>query len=232
MLDALGLRTDVPWHATIGPSYVTESFHRAHEADSDATLVLNEFGYETDDGFASAVAKRAATLRLLDQLLDDDVPVHALGVQAHLHATNFAQAFEPDGYQRFLSEIADRGLKILITEMDVLDNGLPPEIGVRDQAVADVVGRYLEVALEEPAVASVVSFGLSDRYTWLEEDYQRLDGAPRAAPLQPPTAAQTRARSAEVRLGKSPSTELDLGTAWLLKPSSTSVLKPGHGTHT
>lgn len=175
----MGLRTDVPWHATIGPSYVTESFHRAHEADSDATLVLNEFGYETDDGFASAVAKRAATLRLLDQLLDDDVPVHALGVQAHLHATNFAQAFEPDGYRRFLSEIADRGLKILITEMDVLDNGLPPEIGVRDQAVADVVGRYLEVALEEPAVASVVSFGLSDRYTWLEEDYQRLDGAPR-----------------------------------------------------
>lgn len=112
VLDALGLRTDVPWHATIGPSYVTESFHRAHEADSDATLVLNEFGYETDDGFASAVAKRAATLRLLDQLLDDDVPVHALGVQAHLHATNFAQAFEPDGYRRFLSEIADRGLKI------------------------------------------------------------------------------------------------------------------------
>jgi endo-1,4-beta-xylanase len=174
-----GLRVDVPWYATIGPSYVPESFHAAHEADPDATLVLNDFGYETDDAFALAADKRAATLRLLDELLDADVPVHALGVQAHLHAGTFADGFDPDGYRRFLSEIADRGLKILITEMDVLDDGLPREISARDRAVAEVIAQYLGAALDEPAVASVVTFGLSDRYTWLEEDFPRDDGVPR-----------------------------------------------------
>ncbi len=63
--------------------------------------------------------------------------------------------------------------------MDVLDDSLPPDIDVRDRAVADTYRRYLEVALAEPAVASVMTFGLSDRYTWLEEDYPRDDGVPR-----------------------------------------------------
>jgi endo-1,4-beta-xylanase len=178
VLDGSGLRTDVPWHETIGPSYVAESFRTAHEADPDATLLLNDYGYETDDGFASAVDKRAATLRLLDELLATDVPVHALGVQAHLSAGSF-DTFDPHAYRRFLSEVADRGLKILITEMDVLDDGLPPNVGIRDRAVADVIRRYLDVALDEPAVASLVTFGLSDRYTWLEEDFPRSDDVAR-----------------------------------------------------
>lgn len=178
-LDGSGLRTDVPWYATIGPSYVADSFHTAHEADPDAYLLLNEFGYETDDGFADAADKRAATLQLLDELLNDDVPVHALGVQAHLNAGTFAEAFDPDGYRAFLSDVADRGLRILITEMDVLDDGLPAQIGARDRTVADTISGYLDVALDEPAVASVITFGLSDRYTWLEEDFPRKDGAAR-----------------------------------------------------
>jgi endo-1,4-beta-xylanase len=45
--------------------------------------------------------------------------------------------------------------------------------------VADVYRRYLSTALEKRAVASVITFGLSDRYTWLQEDYPRQDGVPR-----------------------------------------------------
>jgi endo-1,4-beta-xylanase len=179
VLNGSGQRTDVPWYATIGPSYVADSFHAAHDADPDALLVLNDFGYETDDGFASADGKRAATLQFLDELLGAKVPVHALGVQAHLSADGFASRFDPAGYGTFLSEVAGRGLKILITEMDVLDDGLPAKASVRDQAIADVLGWYLDVALAEPAVFSLMTFGLSDRYTWLQEDYPRNDGAPR-----------------------------------------------------
>lgn len=49
----------------------------------------------------------------------------------------------------------------------------------RDAGVADVYARFLSVALLEPAVKVVLSFGLSDRYTWLHEDFPRRDGAPR-----------------------------------------------------
>jgi endo-1,4-beta-xylanase len=75
--------------------------------------------------------------------------------------------------------VADRGLEILITELDVTDDGLPADVATRDAGVRDVYRRYLDVALSSRDVRAVMAFGLSDRYTWLEEDYPREDGAPR-----------------------------------------------------
>jgi len=175
-----GFRTDVPWWNTIGRDYIADSFHIAHEEDPLATLVINEFGFETvtEDG-DKASARRKAMLQVLDTLLDQGVPVHALGTQGHLLADRFEQRFHAREYRAFLREVADRGLKILVTEMDVLDDGLPPERRIRDRAVADVYRRYLDVTLDETAVKALICFGLSDRYTWLEEDYPRDDGAAR-----------------------------------------------------
>jgi endo-1,4-beta-xylanase len=65
--------------------------------------------------------------------------------------------------------------------MDVLDDGLPPDVDVRDAAVAAISTRYLDAALSETGVSIVLSFGLSDRYTSLDEDVPRDDGAHRRA---------------------------------------------------
>jgi endo-1,4-beta-xylanase len=174
--DPNGLRDNVPWYATIGPSYVAEAFQLAHAEDPAAVLVLNEFGFETGQ---SAAGRRAATLRVIDFLLGQGVPVHALGIQAHLAWRNFARQFNTTAYRAFLADVAARGLTIMITEMDVLDDGLKANITTRDAGVADVYRRYLDVALDEPAVKVLMTFGLSDRYTWLQEDFPRQDGAPR-----------------------------------------------------
>jgi endo-1,4-beta-xylanase len=179
VFDGFGIRAEVPWYGTIGPSYVEEGFHVAHEADPDALLLINDFGFETGDGSSSAEDRRAVALQVVDDLLAKDVPLHGFGVQAHLNADGFAERFDPKTYRAFLGEVADRGLPIFITEMDVLDDGLPAAVDARDRGVADVYDRYLDAALDEPAVATLVTFGLSDRYTWLEEDYPRDDGAPR-----------------------------------------------------
>jgi hypothetical protein len=109
VLDEFGPRTDVPWQATIGPSDVPEAFHLVHEADPEATLLLNDFGYETDDEFTSAAGKREATLAYLDELLGQGVPVHALGIQAHLQASRFLDAFHAGSYRAFLSDVAGPG---------------------------------------------------------------------------------------------------------------------------
>jgi endo-1,4-beta-xylanase len=174
-----GLRTDVPWYKTIGPSYVAEAFHAARAADPDATLVLNEFGFETDAEFDTAAARRRNALKVIDALQRDNVPLDAFGIQGHLAAAHFHKRFDARAYRRFLKELADRGLKILITEVDVLDDELPANKQVRDRAIAAAYERYLDVALSVPAVKAVMTFGLSDRYTWLEEDYPREDKAPR-----------------------------------------------------
>ncbi len=175
-----GIRTDVPWYQTIGPSYIGEAFHVAREHDRHAQLVLNEFGFETINEYGDdPVHRQRATLQVIDGLLEHGVPVDALGIQGHLLATDFARRFNRKKYRRFLSQVADRGLNIFITELDVLDDGLAADIRTRDRRVADIYARYLDVVLDEPAVKAVLSFELSDRYSWLQEDYPRDDGAER-----------------------------------------------------
>jgi endo-1,4-beta-xylanase len=177
-----GLRTDYPWYQTIGPEYVAESFRLVRSLDPDAVLVLNEFGFETTNEFGDKPGpRRKAALQVIDALQKADVPLDAFGIQAHLLADHFEQRFNRKAYRRFLAELADRGLDILITEMDVLDDGLPKNKKIRAHGVGECYKRYLDVTLREPAVKSVMTFGLSDRYTWLQEDLPRDDGAQRLA---------------------------------------------------
>jgi endo-1,4-beta-xylanase len=173
--DANGFWTVEPWYQTIGPTYVEEAFNLAHQQDPGALLVINEFGFETG---SDAPTRRAAMLKAIDYLKSKNVPVHALGIQAHLSANGFARNFDTAAYRTFLSQVASRGLSIFITEMDVLDDGYKT-VSAIDTAVADTYSRFLSVALAEPAVKIVINFGLSDRYTWLQEDYPRRDGIAR-----------------------------------------------------
>jgi endo-1,4-beta-xylanase len=175
-----GFRTDYPWYQSIGPSYMLESFQRVRAIDPDATLVINEFGFETVNQYGDKPGpRRRAALQVLDKLLHDGAPVDAFGIQAHLLADHFHERFNAKAYRHWLRELADRGLKILITELDVLDDGLPKARKPRDRAIAEVYKRYLDATLHEPAVKSVMTFGISDRFTWLEEDYPRDDGGHR-----------------------------------------------------
>ena len=177
-----GMRTDYPWYQTIGREYMAESFRLVRSLDPDAVLVLNEFGFETTNEFGDKPGpRRKAALQVIDELRRQDVPLDAFGIQAHLLADRFEQRFNRKAYRRFLAELADRGLDILITEMDVLDDGLPKNKKIRARGVGECYKRYLDVTLREPAVKSVMTFGLSDRYTWLQEDLPREDGAQRLA---------------------------------------------------
>ena len=178
--DRHGFRTNVPWYQTIGPEYIENVFHIAEHEDPKALRIINEFGFETVNEFGDQPSvRRRSFLQAVDRLLDRKVPVQAVGIQGHLLADRFAERFNAKAYRAFLQEFADRGLPVLITEMDVLDDGLPANVKVRDRAIADVYRRYLDVTLDVKAVKAVIAFGLSDRYTWLQEDMPREDGADR-----------------------------------------------------
>jgi endo-1,4-beta-xylanase len=178
--DKHGFRKNVPWYSTIGPGYIAECFHLAEEKDPDALRIINEFGFETVNEWGDKPeVRRTAYLKAIDRLLDQEVPVQAVGIQGHLLADGFGKKFDAKGYRAFLQEFADRGLPVLITELDVLDDGLPQDFEQRDKKIADVYSRYLDVTLDDTNVKVVVAFGLTDRYTWLDEDQPREDGTHR-----------------------------------------------------
>lgn len=195
-IDPRGQRGDMlrntPWLRFLGPDYIDLAFRMAAEADPRAILTYNDFGIEHDT--PQAETKRAAVLRLLERLKSRGTPIQALGIQAHLFGhpdgVNFTQI------RRFLRNVADLGLEIMITELDVNDQQLPRDPALRDRAVANVYADFLEVVLDQPAVTAVITWGISDRYTWLSSTKPRKDGAglrplPFDAQLKPKPAWQS-----------------------------------------
>jgi endo-1,4-beta-xylanase len=157
--DGSGWR-DCFWLRRYGPAYLDLAFHAAHAADPRALLVYNDFGCEqgtpVNDRF------RAQTLKLLDGLLKRKVPVGALGLQAHLSA--FGAKVDQKKLGDFLTEIRARRLAVLVTELDVDDEGGPSDFSSRDRAVADEASRFLDVVLDSAATKAVLTWSLSDRY--------------------------------------------------------------------
>lgn len=167
-----GLRA-TPWRQLIGPDYIQQAFQAAASADPTALLVYNEYGLV--EASPPADGKRQATLRLLERLLRRGVPIHALGLQCHLEV-GAAGDYEPLG--RFCREVAALGLEIMVTELDVADRLAPPGIAARDAAVAATYRAFLDCVVDQPATTAVLTWGLSDRHTWLQKYRPRPDGLP------------------------------------------------------
>jgi endo-1,4-beta-xylanase len=112
-------------------------------------------------------------------------PVDAVGIQSHLWLERRAH-FKPEVFAGFLKELSDRGLVVMLTELDVVDTAAPADIGARDAEVASMYKEYLDVALASPATKAVITWGLSDPDSWIshntEDDFRRADGQP-ARPL-------------------------------------------------
>ncbi|MGH7048081.1 MAG: endo-1,4-beta-xylanase [Stellaceae bacterium] len=189
-----GLRKAVFLDA-LGPGYLDLAYRTAHEADPKARLVVNEYDIVLDA--AAQEARRTALLGLLQRMRSAGTPVDAVGIEAHLRALG-GPPFAPARLRRFLADIAGLGLTIQITELDVTDEFAPADIATRDQLVADTYRRFLDTALDEPAVKMVVTWGLSDRHSWIVRRETnpvrwRKDGLP-SRPL--PFDAELRAKPA------------------------------------
>jgi endo-1,4-beta-xylanase len=168
-----GLRNS-PFRDAIGPKYVELAFRAAAEADPKALLTYNDYGLERNE------RKREKVLAMLRSLVTKNVPVHALGLQSHLNATNRSASW--DGLNIFLDRIESLGLQVFITELDVDDYAIPGSESERDNRVAEVYRDYLKNVLSHRAVRAVFTWGIDDRHSWLQESKHRpprLDGKPK-----------------------------------------------------
>lgn len=161
------------WLDRIGPDFVPLAFTAAHQADPKARLYINEYDIEfVGERFT---AKREALLGLVRELLDKNVPIHGVGLQAHIDA---ARELDRPGIRGFLKAIAKLGLEVMVTELDVIDFSLPADTSLRDCLVASKAFEFLNCVCEVVTPRAVLTWGITDKYTWVPIYFTRKDGKP------------------------------------------------------
>lgn len=158
-----GLRETL-WLKAMGPDYISYAFHCTHQADPGLTLVYNDFGLERGDGYGHA--KRKLLLQLLRKLQKEKVPMHALGLQSHLRC---AIPLGGKEFTEFLKEVRWLGLEIYVTELDLDLSRVPGEGRQRSEFAQTYVCAYLDMLQEGGPINTLLTWGLSDRYTWLKD---------------------------------------------------------------
>jgi endo-1,4-beta-xylanase len=173
-----GLRPSI-WLRYLGDRYIDTAFRLAHQADPSAELILNDYDIEcVGENFA---ARRRALSTLVRELLGRGVPLHGVGLQGHIQGK---YQIDSDGVTGFVSEMKSLGLSVHVTELDVIDADLPPEVSPRDAVVAARAHDFLAAVFAAARPEVIATWGITDRYTWMPMWFKRADGLPnRPLPL-------------------------------------------------
>ncbi|MDR3391221.1 MAG: endo-1,4-beta-xylanase [Sulfuriferula sp.] len=144
------------WSQGIGSDYVALAFQWAHEADPDAVLLYNDYGGE------GGGRKSDAIFRLLQGLVAQGVPVSGVGLQMH---TSVADAPEASAVGANMARLNGLGLKVYITEMDVM---IPlPVTSAKLEAQAGIYRSMLRTCLAAENCRHFTLWGFTDRYSWI-----------------------------------------------------------------
>lgn len=168
---------DTVWQRLLGPEHVEIAFRTAARIDPKARLVINDYDFEHPD--PRIAVRREVALRIIRRLRDKGIPVHGLGMQAHLYGE---RAIDVPGLQQFMLELGKLGVDVEVTELDVIDWKLPADNAARDRAAASLVATFLDAVVSAGQPRAIVTWGLTDRYSWIAETFPRKDGA-KARPL-------------------------------------------------
>lgn len=96
------------WLTACGEDFIADAFRVAHDTDPKALPIYNDYNNEL-------LGKREKMLRLLGRLLDQKVPIHAVGMQGHyeLDKVPLAEVDKP------LTALKDMGLQVVVSELDI-----------------------------------------------------------------------------------------------------------------
>ncbi|MBF5091546.1 endo-1,4-beta-xylanase [Novosphingobium sp. NBM11] len=168
MIDTEHGRQDIrrnSFQRAFGNGYVAQALHTAHAIDPSARLMINDYALYHEN--PTDEARRKALLKLVEKLKAEDVPLDIVGIQGHLEIVK--GPVPQKRFARFLRDLADTGVELALTELDVLEDDRSLPVDQRDARVADMVQGLLDVACSEPAMRSITTWGLSDRDSWLQE---------------------------------------------------------------
>jgi endo-1,4-beta-xylanase len=146
------------WKKTIGDDFMDSAFTYAHQADPDAILYYNDYNTSNVTGKSTAVYNK------LKQMIDNGVPVSGVGFQSHQTLEEYSSGFIASLKENF-DRFAKLGLSIAVTEMDIRIT-LPTDQSELDKQ-GEYYREYLETFLGNPACKTFMTWGFTDRYSWI-----------------------------------------------------------------
>ena len=113
---------------------------------------------------------------LLERLIAKGVPIDGFAAQGHIKP--FVAPFNQEIYSKFLAQISSLGLRMVLSEFDVADKGGDPDPAKRDVQIASATKTFLDVFLANSKTTGMLTWGLSDRGSWLSTSpsYEWPDG--------------------------------------------------------
>ncbi|MCJ8310406.1 MAG: endo-1,4-beta-xylanase, partial [Hyphomicrobiales bacterium] len=111
------------WYNSLGPKHVDIAFKAAASADPKARLFIND--YDLQDEGPRVAARQKAILSIVRRLQDKNIPVHGVGMQAHLYAE---RRVGKDNLADFVGQLKSMGVAVAITELDIIDWKLSADI--------------------------------------------------------------------------------------------------------
>jgi endo-1,4-beta-xylanase len=142
------------WADHIGREYIEQAFRSARAADPTAQLFYNDYNIE------GAGTKTDSVYEMLKDLKARGVPVDGVGMQMHLTVGQVPSTLASN-FARF----AALGLRIHITELDVRVPTPSTAASLATQAAN--YRTVFDVCLKEPACDMVVTWGFTDRASWV-----------------------------------------------------------------
>jgi endo-1,4-beta-xylanase len=173
---------NTPFTKYLGWNVIDICYHAARQAAPHAELVYNDYPSWGPNG-----THRSGILKLLAYAKKNNLPIDALGVQAHIGFGNTGggpgSERDETAWRRFLDDVTGMGFGLLVTEFDINDKNAPTDSATRDRTVAELGKTYFDIILGYPQLRYVMAWGLVDKYSWLQEFTPRADGTPqRPAP--------------------------------------------------
>ena len=159
--DGSGLR-DTVFRQKLGDQYIADAFRLAHQADPDAMLFYNDYNGE------GLNAKSNRIYDLVKGLLAQGVPIHGVGLQMHITASNPPAAASVSANLR---RLADLGLTVNFSEMDVRISSLPGTPQSRLDAQKSVYHTIVATCVAEPRCHAVTFWGFTDAHSWIDSQF-------------------------------------------------------------
>lgn len=153
-----GSLRDTIWLRSIGPEYIDLAFRWVHEADPQALLFYGDYSAEEIN------QKSDGIYTLVSGLLQRGVPIDGVGFQSHLGLSYLP---DMDSLAQNFRRFNELGLQVQFTELDMKiqdgQHGLEERLAEQAKAYGDLV----RVCLEAKKCTALITWGFTDRYTWI-----------------------------------------------------------------